>query len=127
VIQSRRKETQNKVHFTNQEFQTQVWPLVNDMKELSKVKVTYTKSNNGCSNQRNTNLCEFLKAQEKKLKGVVVVKQSNVKIAKPKHLRLLAMRLQNSQDSEEFDIIEGKQPASNCSHRHEPKHRLQQP
>lgn len=108
VIQSRRKETQNKIHFTNQEFQTQVWPLASDMKELKKVKVTYSKSKDKLSDQKTTDLWEFLKAQERKLKGITTIKQSNVRIVKPKNLRLLALRLQDSQESEEIEIIEGK-------------------
>ena len=107
VIQSRRRETQNKIHFTNQEFQTQVCPLESNMKELKKVKVTYMKSRYGYSNEATTNLCEFLKIQEKKLKGIVAVKQSNVKLIKPRNLRLEALRQNNSQDSEDLDIVEG--------------------
>jgi hypothetical protein len=114
VIHSRNKETKNKIHFTNQEFQTQVCPLVNDMKELRKVKVTSVGSLRKESDDVKTNLCDFLKAQEMKLRGVVVVKQSNIKICKPGNLRLQALRRSNSQDSEEFDIVEGKLDCHSC-------------
>ena len=118
IIQSRTKETLSKIHFSNQDFQSQICSLKDDIKELRSIKVLYKKSQDENSKQLKSNLFNFLLNQEKKLKGVISTRQASIKIIKPRIMRMPQMRSDDSQYSVEIDIFEGRQFTNVCIYTH---------
>jgi hypothetical protein len=118
IIQSRTKKTLSKIHFSNQDFQSQICYLKDDIKELRTIKVLYKKSQDANSKQIKSNLCDFILSQENKLKGVISTRQASIKIIKPRAMRIARMRSDNSEYSEEIDIFEGKQFTNVCIYTH---------
>ena len=82
IIQSRSKETFDKIYFSNKEFEMQIQNIHDDLEELKKINVTFDLDLNeeGGSTLTKTNLSELLKHQEEKLKGFAACTQNNIRI-----------------------------------------------
>ena len=79
IIQSRDSEFKDEVYFTNHEFQEHIYAIKNNIRELSKIKISFPEKNDEYE-EVHTDLCNFLKRQEERLKELPVLKKNNVKI-----------------------------------------------